>query len=190
MKPQPPPEATDVFYWQGPDNIRNELLAEAGCYYWSPRGLTYLKKSPYQAGDHLWVKESCYLCGSDSDNEPLMNPPIVYRADGATKSPEYPYVRPSRFMPKWAARLWLEVLNVRAERIREISIDDIEAEGVYRVMDGQDDERDTFLNKGNFMDLWNDLYPGSWERNEFVFVYDLKRIEKEAHGHRPDQEVG
>jgi hypothetical protein len=33
--------------------------------------------------------------------------------------------RSPRFMPKAAARLWLEVKNVRVERIKEISNEDI-----------------------------------------------------------------
>ena len=33
-------------------------------------------------------------------------------------------------MPKWAARFWLTVKEVRAERLQEISLDDCEAEGI------------------------------------------------------------
>jgi hypothetical protein len=36
-------------------------------------------------------------------------------------------------MPRWASRLTLEVVNVRVERVREISEDDAIAEGVGRL---------------------------------------------------------
>lgn len=38
--------------------------------------------------------------------------------------------RSSRFMPKWVARTWLKVLDVRAERLQEITPADCELEGL------------------------------------------------------------
>jgi hypothetical protein len=35
------------------------------------------------------------------------------------------------FMPKWAARTWLEIAEVRVERVQDISEEDCIAEGVY-----------------------------------------------------------
>jgi hypothetical protein len=37
---------------------------------------------------------------------------------------------PSIHMPKWACRLWLEVKSVKVERVQEIGVDDITAEGI------------------------------------------------------------
>lgn len=55
-----------------------------------------------------------------------------------------------------AARTFLRVKRVWVHRIREISEAEALAEGCASV-----DE---------FCDLWESLYPGSWERNDYVWA--------------------
>lgn len=50
-----------------------------------------------------------------------------YRADG--KSLEIEPWRPSIHMPKWAARIWLEITGVRVQRLQDISRGDAMAKG-------------------------------------------------------------
>ena len=38
--------------------------------------------------------------------------------------------RPSIHMPKWAARLWLEIVDIRAERLQDITEEDVGREGI------------------------------------------------------------
>lgn len=45
----------------------------------------------------------------------------------------YP-LRPARYMPKWMARIWLEVTNVRKQRVRSISVQDAHCEGYPSVL--------------------------------------------------------
>lgn len=97
---------------------------------------------------------------------------------------------PSIHMPKWACRLFLKVNAVRLERVREISEADAWAEGIEEY-DGYfdsfvlaqfakelgltaDDPRVTFCC------LWKNLYEGSWEKNEWVWVYEFERTDKPA----------
>ena len=90
----------------------------------------------YQKGDLLWVRET-YCHGIEWDDckpsevDPLCGGNAIwYFADGERPTEGWGKTRTSRFMPKWAARTWLEVLDVRAERLQEITAGDVEAEGV------------------------------------------------------------
>lgn len=97
-----------------------------------PTSASHLLPCPYgRPGDHLWVRESVRICGSSTDGEPLNDPPAWYMADGPCPSIEnWPHFRPSIHMPRWASRITLEVTDVRVERLRSISADDVRAEGV------------------------------------------------------------
>jgi hypothetical protein len=67
-------------------------------------------------------------------------------------------------MPKEAARLFLEVKNVRVERLQAITEEDARAEGFAW-------ER--------FASYWDTLYAKcgySWENNPWVWVYEFMRI--------------
>jgi hypothetical protein len=90
-----------------------------------------LRTCPYgQPGDRLWVRETWNADWCDH---------IIYRADGGSaKDAGYgtePKWKPSIFMPRWASRLTLEVVDVRVERLQEIDEDDAVAEGATRMAD-------------------------------------------------------
>ena len=98
----------------------------------------------------------------------------VYRADN---DPQFEGCRwkPSIHMPKWAARIWLEVTGVRVERVQDISEEDAIAEGI---------PRGAVQYCGHairlFRDLWDSInakrgYP--WEVNPWVWVVEFKRTE-------------
>jgi hypothetical protein len=100
---------------------------------------------------------------------------------------------PSIHMPKWAARIFLKVTGVRVERIQDISEADAIAEGIDT--DGlcicrPEDFLDQVRFCGNCMkrvidltdefrsQIWHKIYPGSWERNDWVTVTDFEMCEK------------
>ena len=85
------------------------------------------------------------------------------------------------FLPKEAARIFLEVTDARVERLQDITVEGAIQEGVtIPHADG--------INKGKervgFQILWNstikkqDLAKYSWQADPFIWVYEFKRINK------------
>lgn len=116
-------------------------------------------------GDRLYVKEGLQNVGGS----------ILYRRDHhpvrlPSNNTDWPWKRPSLsplHMPKWAARLWLELLEVRVERVQEISEDDAMAEGC--LLD-QCESEIGITAVFRFSQLWESIHGhGSWERNDWVW---------------------
>jgi len=146
-------------------------------------------KCPCQPGDLLYVRETLQRTTErPGDWHPNTIPYYRYAADNALVIRDGRYVQydfrkkiiPSATMPKWASRIWLEIVSVRAERIQAITVADVLAEG-YRdeiphgFMTGQElqiHRRDLFVNS------LNAKHPGSWDRNDWVFVLEFKRVER------------
>lgn len=128
-------------------------------------------------GDRLWVRE-CYASCDASE------PPVVYRADGAIP-PGFGCPgcrgaqkwRPSIHMPRWASRLTLEVLEVRVERLHEITEDGAKAEGAALMdFDGGPwwscvgaSRPDLCMRtaRGSFANLWGSIYGFERERGDY-----------------------
>lgn len=91
--------------------------------------------------------------------------------------------KPSIYMPKEAARIWLKVTNVRVERLREISAESALAEGAdkYIHTNGGLDENMTIT---SFIGIWNSTIKKSgldrygWDANPWVWVIEFERCEK------------
>ncbi len=90
--------------------------------------------------------------------------------------------RPNIHMPKWAARTWVKVKRVWVEQVQDISYEDCIDEGI--LYGGTEKEiygkthkmlSDEVIRK--FHTLWETLYPGSWDRNDFVWCSEFERIE-------------
>jgi len=85
-------------------------------------------------------------------------------------------VNSGAFDPKKLARIWLKVLNVRAEQLQEITIEDIKKEGILSCI-----KRGCPTFVIAFAELWDSLnakrgYP--YESNPWVFRYEFTRIER------------
>jgi len=123
-------------------------------------------KAPYQVGDKLWVRETFY----DGD----MQGKMIYRADG-----EYDcdgVWKSSIHMPRYAARLFLEVREVRVERLQDIT----EADAIVeRTLAAPLNKWDKSLSADIFAALWNAINgKGAWESNPWVWVYEFMRVEE------------
>jgi len=98
-------------------------------------GYTLLKRCPYgDPGDRLWVRETW------RDPNPLVDGSPTYRADYVSVGDSQPgdlkrnySWKPSIFMWRRLCRIELEIKSIRAERINDISDDDMRAEGAMRM---------------------------------------------------------
>ncbi|MCL2556876.1 MAG: hypothetical protein FWE09_00190 [Treponema sp.] len=89
--------------------------------------------------------------------------------------------RPSIHMPREAARLFLEVKAVRAERLRDITASDKIAEGFCDCCRSYPCGEKDICDEQCFMKTWDSIYVGrgySWGSNPWVWVYELGRVER------------
>jgi len=153
-----------------------------------------------RVGDQIWARETFWLGTRIGSKMPVM---AVYAdADGRmgdqdVMHPDAPDASrgwalqwkktPSIHMPKWACRCWLEITDVRVQRIQEISEEDAKAEGILDggcINCGQsslakpqccDTPAPSF--RDSFCYEWKQIYPDSWERNDWVWALTFKRVE-------------
>lgn len=133
--------------------------------------------APYgPVGRHIWVRESFCDWGAGTHQ-------IQYKADTTDldmhmmrQAGSLPKWMSGRYMPRKYSRLNLEVKNIRVQMVREISDADAAAEGIHG---------DLKINintswhswRDGFKALFNSIHgPDAWDKNEWVFVYDLMRL--------------
>jgi len=123
-----------------------------------------------QPGDRLWVRETWaeYI---DFDTSPegaqiVLGGDIVYRADGEDQKRHTSW-RPSIHMRRDYCRLVLEVTDVRVERLQEISLPDLIAEGIACYPDVNPFH--------DFEELWART-GGDWAGNPWVWVVSFKVV--------------
>jgi hypothetical protein len=139
-------------------------------------------KCPYgKPGDLLWVRET-WAHVTDCGHYNHMhadNVKVLYGADGHICLDRW---RPSIHMPKKFGRLWLEVVNVRVERVQEISNADVLGEGIRVKHDRRDGPSLRDRNESNqFICLWDSLNAKrgfSWQSNPWVWVIEFRRFQK------------
>jgi hypothetical protein len=129
------------------------------------------KKCPYgKIGDCLWVRET-WKKSPDIFDKTI---PYLYKAsipDSAHE--EFGPWKPSIFMPRVASRIDLEIIDIRVERLQDISEDNAKSEGIlieYQSHPGP-------ANKLGFHLLWDKIHGlNSWEDNPLVWVIEFRRI--------------
>lgn len=157
-----------------------------GLMLYNGRNEPCIKKTPYQPGDILYVRET--WCGLPVNEAGHFrgHPIYYYRADGDLRPEGWRGAwHPSIHMPKEAARIWLKVTDVRVERLQEITEVGIQKEGVEvdpKECAGKFDFiSELFL---LFQRLWNstikksDLDRHGWDASPWVWVIEFERCEK------------
>lgn len=128
-----------------------------------------------KVGDLLWVKEG-WACAGDIRMQ--ARGAVVYKADYGDTG-KFKFKSPIH-MPKWAARIWLEITGIKVETLQEITIEDIWAEG--RSPSLSDDE-DYSAGYEWFADLWDSINAKrgfGWESNPWVWVIEFKKSAESA----------
>lgn len=151
-------------------------------------------------GDRLWVREAWQsLCDHDH-LKPSEIPPGSDVQYPATYDGWVSKRRPAMFMPRWASRILLEIVDVRVERLQDISEEDARGEGLKALTkDGQTikygiPDRDGFPGtdddgwpwreweqdpRKSYRKLWESINgPGSWDANPWVWVIEFKKVEE------------
>lgn len=194
------------------DEFRNLIEIEEG----QPGTLNELQLCPYgNSNDILWVREEHYQYGYWTEkkgvktktglqkwmfipvtSEILYEAPESFRKGRHHKDSYTPawHKRLARFMPKSASRIWLEVTDIRVERLQDISEEDAISEGVLYYDDDvlgrrykdyltaangyghPEHDYPTFgCAKNSFKSLWLKINgPNSWKANPFVWCVKFK----------------
>lgn len=204
IKPQP---------GKGAELISENLLPEtveagAGAVFaWSDGTVV---GAPYAVGDILYVRETwTKLYYVDEDGYTHYDQPMYYYAadgepditlidpDGFEEDDQRIRWHPSIHMPKEAARIFLRVTDVRAERLQDITEEGARSEGIRECFTGIGERgfavspySPSFYGsaRGAFADLWNSTipkhpnkfksYPYRWKDNPWVWVIEFERCEK------------
>ena len=142
-----------------------------------------LSQSRFQVGDRVrllttWAVHRCY-----DHLKPTELPGDVSLFWSYFDTPYKPdawagRLRPGRFLPRFLRHLMptTTVLDVRAERVQDISEEDARAEGISEPKPDSDywRDRDDFA-RCEFRGLWESIHgPGAWERNDWVWAYKLE----------------
>jgi hypothetical protein len=174
VKPQPKQEL-DFFGWE----LHPKKLQVA---FGTGNKVDSFHKFPFgQVGDVLWVRET-FGTGKESGK-------TYYKANAGNFNMLVDKWKPSIFMPKDAARIWLKITNIKIERLHDISEKDAILEGVekefsilfneWRFKDYYNVKSDWRSAVSSFQSLWANINGiNSWNSNPFVWVIEFERIEK------------
>lgn len=140
------------------DSEPNETLVWKGINITPDALINYC---PYSIGEQVYIRETF---GIDEDDQPV----IFYKGETPDWGGKW---TPSIHMPLKAARTIVTITDIRAQRIQDINKDqhdEVLREGYpfgYDIATLSESPVVTFSR------LWNSIYPGSWERNDFCWVF-------------------
>lgn len=163
--------------WQYGKKYQNHAFGAAAT---PATDIFYPYQCPYgQPGDHLWVRETWQKFGKE----------YAYAATDGDVFSETKW-RPSIHMPRDASRITLQITDIRAERLHDITESDAIDEGInFTTQNGGPNKYYDNYHTGRWMDsemlnnpiasyrtLWETINgPGSWEQNPWVWVIEFSK---------------
>ncbi len=151
----------------------------------NPIGLMWacgIKRSRYQPGDILYVRETWARPSLNEINVGADPEKYLYKADSPLQPCAWSKWRPSIHMPKKAARILLRAIDVRAERLQDITEEQAKAEGAVKTypilirpqanLEHMESEYGTYLD--GFVCIWNACYakPKEVKKNGIITHYE------------------
>lgn len=141
----------------------------------------------FKVGDRVYVREhwSSHIAFDGLAPRDMKRGSMIYtRADkqwhnnGDWISAHYGKHRQAMHMPRWASRMWLEITDVRVQRLQDISETDAMAEGCNNQRPDPADDvltiRPTNGGRLNYADLWDSLHGETgtrWADNPWIVAY-------------------
>jgi hypothetical protein len=197
LNPQPIESIMDAEHWREFNEVVGVgiLPPEAGGERqigWTWRGTRYMpwprsirNMSPYGTrGERLWVRETWATDSALDTVKPShldSRETIEYQADGELRRSrpvgifDRGKTRVSIFMPMWASRITLEIVDVRAERLQDISEEDARAEGVT-VPDVPNPG--AHIARNAYARIWEEINgAASWDANPFVWCISFRVVQ-------------
>ncbi len=143
-------------------------------------------KSRYQVGDVVYIKEAYTFSfaweGTKTKDIPFST--RRYCKDSEIDIPLSKWHSP-RFMPAWAARYFIQITDVKPQRLQEIAGEDCVAEGIelnHRIFGDGDSEYYEAIDEEfirSYSQLWDSINPKyPWSSNPWVWVYTFKKVDK------------
>jgi len=136
-------------------------------------------KVKYRMDDILYVRETWFYDKTDKK--------CYYRA-GAEKYEDYDPTewkwKPSIYMPKKYARLFMVIQNVKLQKLQDITPSEVRAEGIIEEEGDGLILRDK-LEAQRFEDLWDSLNAKRgylWESNPWVWAIEFERVPYDNEG--------
>lgn len=151
-------------------------VSEEPLYIYDTDGKQGKITPPYQPGDILYVRETfiqaaAHIFWYKADDKPWMSKDLLWK--------------PSIYMPKEAARIWLKVTDVRVERLQDITGLSVQKEGI-EVDPNECASKFDFISELFllFQRLWDSTIKKSnlnhygWDANPYVWVIEFEQCEK------------
>lgn len=189
------PHLNPAYTWAIFGNKKNKGAILLPCPYGKPGDLLWVREEHYRYGH--WKRNGLTKLGNEkwrfvadkADETIYYDPygmPHSFYISRDKKNPERPhwYKRLARFMPKAAARTWKRVVDVRVERVQEISEYAAQEEGI-----DQDTLYYDYLQKKfnlvdpiySFQTLWQSINGrGSWEANPWVWAVEFEKVDMDT----------
>lgn len=179
----------------GTELVEMQNIVEGETWGKNPNGTTWHKirgyrllKCPYSVSDILWIRETWAIQSMSNFDKKIK---FLYKAKPNEKLKEITLIsdryddlikysnkngwQPSIFMPREAARLFLKVISVRAERLHDITEMEARKEGCF-LPSYKDDELigDSIT---LFKIRWDDCYD-NWKDNPWVWVIEFEKLNR------------